>query len=166
MAITVIKFRPLRRVSKTGKIAVASYGLWNSVRVADNNPFELIVNNEYKDFPKQEYVYNHKGEQLFFYDYNPYKMPMYKPGIPLDRDRREIIKEHGGYGLSYKGGYVNYSAKGLDCEGTPCLSHYTMDYVADHNYNISDFEPLTVHMAIEWYGWFLLNLKNAKIKIL
>ncbi len=161
-----LTFRPLRRVKKLGKIVVSSYTTWNAVRVADSRwdkISELTIDTEYHSFPKDEYVYNHLGEQLFFYDYNPNAMPVYASGVPLPIDRRIIIDQHGGYAISYGGANLNYCGKGLDCEGTPTFSHYTMDYVAEHNYNIGEFEPLTVNTVIEWYGWFLLNLKNTKI---
>lgn len=63
----IIKFRPLRRVKKTGKIAVASYMSWNKVRTADYNKFELLIDTEYQEFDKKEFVYDHEGKQLFYF---------------------------------------------------------------------------------------------------
>src|ERR1700728_4561579 len=72
-----IKIRPLRRIKKTGKICVASYMSWYKVKCADYSKFSLTVDNEYKSFPLDEYVYNHKGERLFWRDYNPSDIPIY-----------------------------------------------------------------------------------------
>lgn len=85
-----IKFRPLRRIKKTGKVTVASYMLWRKVKSADYSKFNLIVDDEYKGMPSDEYVYNHEGEQLFFFTYNPDEITIYNQTGILDIDLQPI----------------------------------------------------------------------------
>lgn len=157
-----IKFRPLRRLKNTGKIVVASYTTWNSVRCADYNKFNLIVDNEYRNMPSGEFVYNSDGELLFFYQYSPNNIPIFN--YPFSMDVSEIHALTSVRGLNW-GESISYSGIGIDCCGTPTFSHYTADKIADHFCNtINEFEPLTVGKVIEWYAWWLFLLKNASIK--
>lgn len=159
-----ITFRPLRRIKKTGKITVASYAQWRKVKTADYNKFRLIVDNEYKTMPKGEYVYNHEGEQLFFYAYNPNDIPIFNWSPVWDLET--IRQNHISYGINWGGGNcINFHADGLDCDGVPTLSHYSADSIAEHYKNMNDFEPLTVQMVVKWFGWFLLQLDNSYLQI-
>ena len=98
-----IKFRPLRRIKKTGKITVASYMQWRKVKTADYSQFKLIVNQEYKTFDKDELVYDHKGENLFWRHYNPEEIPLFE-----NHNQK-----------TWKTDYDMYCAKGLDVDGVP-----------------------------------------------
>lgn len=57
-----IKFRPLRVIKKTGKIAVASYMQWRSIKTADYNNFNLVIDESYKMLNDADYVYDHLGK--------------------------------------------------------------------------------------------------------
>lgn len=153
-----ITFRPLRRIKKTGKITVASYLQWNKVRCANNEPHELVVNPEYRQFKDhEEYVYNHEGELLYFYKYNPNDIPVV-PSSQLDF-------AHSMYRVRCIdfNGFYSYSGIGIDCEGTPTFSHFTADYLGTHSYDPNDFEPLTVGKVLQWYEWFIYRLDKANI---
>lgn len=164
-----ITFRPLRRNKKTGKVIVASYMGWRKVMTADYSKFNLIVDDEYKKFPSNDFVYNHKGELLFFFTYNPADIPVY------DSDAERVIDEHWldkihesrePHGIRWSsGGHINYSGKGMDCEGIPVFSHCTQDYVADYYKDVDKFEPLTVGTVVKWFGWFLYQLNNSYLQI-
>jgi hypothetical protein len=91
----VVIFKPLRRIKKTGKITVASYMQWRKVKTSDYNNFSLIIDDEYKSFPKDEYVYDHKGENLFWYNFkNPQDVPKMNISIQSICERFGISTEH------------------------------------------------------------------------
>lgn len=155
-----IKFRPLRIVK--GKIIVASYMSWNKIRCADYNDFDLIVMDEYRNMPRKEYVYNHKGDLLFFFRYNPNDIPIYDWSSKMSYE--EIRELSPVYGTRWKENSVSFIGKGIDCAGTPTFSHFTADYLASNDYDLDEFDPLTVETVLNWYGWFLLErLDKAKI---
>ncbi len=167
-----VKFRPLRRVKKTGKVVVASYMAWRKLFVLDIESFCLTTTDEHSIMPDDEFVYNHKGKQLFFYEYNPHNVPIFRANGSGNYDYEnaeftysEIYKTFSKYGI-----YINdhmkttYKMKGTDCEGVPCFHHFTADYVADHySSTMFDFTPLTVGMVKQWYGWMLWQLQNSKL---
>src|SRR5688572_7137745 len=95
-----IAFRPLRRIKKTGKITVASYMQWRKVMTADYSKFNLVVDNEYKLMPKDEYVYDHNGELLYFFNYNPADVPVFQYNPLFDIE--EIQLNHKNYGILWE----------------------------------------------------------------
>lgn len=162
LPMKTIKFRPLRRIKKTGKITVASYMQWVKVKRADYSEFNLVLLDDYKDFNPDEYIYNHEGKQLFFYQYMPDEVPVFQNSIVCDLD--EIRLNNAMYGIQWSGGSISYHAKGTDCDGVPIFSHLTDDNVATHYNNMNDFEPLTVRTVVFWVGWFLYNLNKSNLK--
>lgn len=156
-----IKFRPLRRM-KSGKIATPNYTTWSKVRTANYSEFNLIIDTEYRDLPDDEFVHNHKGELLFFYEYSPNDIKIFDS--PLSITTEEIFATTKVRGINW-GSSTSYSGKGIDCNGTPTFSHFTTDYVGDpaYGFNVSEFEPLTVGLVKEWYLWFLLGLNKANL---
>lgn len=155
-----IKFRPLRRIKKTGKITVASYMQWRKVKTADYNTFQLIVDDEYKSLPKDELVYNRNGENLFWRNFNPENIPTLPPYILRD-EKYEYPKQ---WKTNYDMGYCDhFSARGLDCDGVPTFSHFTADDIFNSKADMADFEPLTVEIVTWWFGWFLYQLTNSKL---
>lgn len=165
-----IKFRPLRRL-KSGKIAVASYMQWRKVKTADYSKFSLIVNSEYKTFQEDELVYNHKGENLFWKDFDPEKIP-YLPMYILRGEDYEYPKR---WRTNYDMGHSDsFSARGLDCSGVPTFSHgtqhnltignmrnYTLEEATEVLNPMGEYELLTVSVVVKWFGWFLYNLNNS-----
>lgn len=168
-----IVFRPLRVNKKTGKVIVASYQQWRSIKTADYNSFNLVIDESYKLFNDVDFVYNHKGKQLFFYGYNPNDIivnpdiPKSDAFIPSQKNTQEYLKfrNDNPYILLNRGDYQTYWCKGLDCEGVPTFSHYTADYIGTHISRIDLFEPLTVGIVKMWFGWFLWQLNNSSLKI-
>lgn len=165
-----IKFRPLRIIKKTGKITVASYMQWRKVVTADYSKFKLLINDEHKKLAKDEYVHNHKGEQLFWYNHkNPDELPKNYADIKSISKYFEIDEDYFS-GEEYKlnepltKGF-HWSVRGFDCDGVPTFSHYTTNYIATHYKDVTDFEPLTVEMVLRWYGWFLWQLDNSRLSI-
>lgn len=157
-----IKFRPLR-VIKGGKIAVASYPQWRSIKTSDYNSFNLVIDKSYKMLNDADFVYNHKGEQLFFYDYSPNEI-IVNPNIP-DKLYLEF-RDKNPYILLDKGDYKTYWCRGLDCDGVPTFSHWTLNYIMqDNTIKYKAFEPLTVGMVKMWFGWFLWQLENFRLKV-
>lgn len=159
----IIKFRPLRIIKKTGKITVASYQEWRKVMTADYHTFKLIASNDHLKMVKGDFVYNHKGEQLFFFDYNPSEVPVFNYN-KSDQffDLESIRNSNKYYGIRWAdNGHTNYSMRGSDCDGVPTFSFYTANHIATHCKNIQDFEPITVGMVLKWYGWFLWQLENV-----
>ena len=145
-----IKFNPLRILKKSGKIAVASYSQWRKIKVSDYEKFTLIINDEYKKFPRNERVYNHKGEELFWRNYNPNE-------IQLLNGVYQVLPN------MWKTDYM-YSAKGLDCDGVPIFSHGTVnEIIKDHTRDITEYELLTVGIVQDWFGWFLFQLENVEL---
>lgn len=151
----VIKFRPLRKL-KSGKIAIASYGQWRSIMTADYKRFELIVIDEYKHLPDDTLVHNHKGENLFFYDYNPVDVEVFV--YPLIPDEKPKM-----YGIDWGGNNkVNYSMPGADCDGVPAF-HYTADTMVNCKADLDNVVTLTVGIVKHWLGWFLYRLENNRL---
>ncbi len=170
-----IIFRPLRRIKKTGKIAVASYTQWRKVKTADYNNFKLIVNDEYKSFLKDELVYNHNGENLFWRDFDPEQIPYLPPYILRDENYEYPKQWRVNYGMGYSD---SFSARGLDCSGVPTFSHgtshnltignmrnYTLEESREVLDPMSEYELLTVGIVTKWLGWFLYNLENSQLQI-
>lgn len=169
--IRTIKFRPLRVIKKTGKIMVASYMQWRIIKTADYNSFILMVDENYKMLNDSDFVYNHLGKQLFFYGYNPGRVPIIKRVILDFEDIEEnptpefktgnnfILQNSGLQG----GEWFTFRMDGCDCDGVPTLNFYTADYIATHSSYINLFEPLTVKMVKQWFGWFLWQLENSKL---
>ena len=168
-------FRPLRRVKKTGKVVVASYMQWRKVMTADYSKFNLTIDDEYKTMPSDEFVYNHKGELLFFFTYNPYDIPVYDSDAERILDDDWLDKIHASkqpYGIRWninEQGHVNYNCKGMDCDGVPSFSHWYEDRITQKDtweyYGPDQFEPLTVKTVTKWFGWFLYQLNNSYLKI-
>lgn len=158
-----VTFRPLRYVKKLDKIVVSSYSLWNRVMTADYHKFNLIIDEEYKTFPPDEFVYNNKGELLYWFTINPADIPVYTYSPLLDFDAIRV--KHRWHGTLWtEGQHVNYLGPGLDCAGTPTFSHFTQERVSDPYYNLNEIEPLTVATVRHWFGWFLLNLNNSYLQ--
>jgi hypothetical protein len=146
-----IKFRPLRFEKKSGLIKVASYPQWRKVKTADYDIFRLDIDNTYKSFNPDAQVYNHKGEELFFYDYNPEDIKDVESGMAIG----ECDQRYGNWKTSYM-----YSCKGLDCDGVPVFSQNTIEAIW-RNKELDKYEPLTVKTVRLWLGWFLYNLNNC-----
>lgn len=161
-----VEFRPLRRIKKTGLITVASYMQWRKVKTADYNNFSLIVDDEYKTLPSDEFVYNHKGEILYFFNYNPADVPVFDTAI---FSLAEIREKTPYYGLRWQSGNVSYIMPGMDCDGVPTFSHWPEDRVTSDDvwnyYGPDQFKPLTVKTVVQWFGWFLWQLNNSSLKI-
>lgn len=153
-----ITFRPLRRIKKTGKITVASYMQWRKVKTADYSKFNLVANDEYKSFHKDELVYDHNGENLFWRHYNPEDIPMLT-GYELSDG------EPPPYPPMWKTDFGMYSAKGLDVDGVPTFSHGTANEIYNSRADLKEFEPLTVEIVRWWFGWFLYQLQNNNLQI-
>lgn len=153
-----IIFRPLRRIKKTRKITVASYAQWRKVKTADYEKFNLIISNEYKTFPKDELVYDHNGENLFWRHYNPEEIPALNQYFLNYMEQKE-------YPPMWKTDYM-ISAKGLDVDGVPTFSHQNASNIYNSKADMTDFEPLTVEMVNYWFGWFLYKLKNNELSFL
>jgi hypothetical protein len=169
-----ITFRPLRRIKKTGKITVASYMQWRKVKTADYNNFKLVVNEEYKTFSKDELVYDHNGENLFWKDFDPEQIPYLPPYILMGENYEYPKRWRTNHDL---GCGDSYSARGLDCSGVPTFSHgtqqnltignvynYTLEEVGEVLKPMSEYELLTVGVVTKWIGWFLWKLDNANIQ--
>lgn len=164
-----IAFRPLRRIKKTGKVCVASYMQWRKVKTADYNKFNLKISNDHREMPDDEFVYNHEGEQLFWYNHNnPESLPKNHVDIQSiiarsNCDPREFEGEEWKF-TEPSGIGFHWSVDGFDCDGVPVFSHYSSDYLATHYSDMSKFEPLTVGMVKLWFGWFLLQLENSYLQ--
>lgn len=167
-----LKFRPLRIVRD--KIVVASYMQWNKLRTTNyNGQFRLIVDKEYESLPPNEFVNDHKGEQLYHFTYNPWEVFEYHgscldEGFDWDRMRQRhkdfIIVGKDREGQQTK----SYFMRGADSAGTPTFTHYDTDRVTQDDtwayYGADAFDPLTVWTVINWFGWVLWNLSNAQIE--
>lgn len=158
-----IVFRPLRRINKTGNIVVAGYMQWRKVMTADYNKFTLVIDEAYKRLSPDQYVYNHKGEQLFWFTTHPWDVPVFEwtPQLNL----QEIRKTHKQYGIIWGPDslHINYNMGGTDCDGIPCFSHYDANRVSGYD-DVSQFEPLTVGTVNKWFGWFLFQLENSYLE--
>lgn len=156
-----IKFRPLRRIKKTGKICVASYMQWNSIMTADYGKFKLTIVDEYSTMPKDEFVYNHLGELLYFFEFDPNEIPVFDL---MTEDWHPQREGHYHYGIRHDSGHNTYSVQGTDCQGVPCFSHMTSDSIGTHYSNPFAFTPLTVEMVTKWFVWIMFRLNNAQIE--
>lgn len=169
-----VRFRPLRRVKKTGKVVVASYMQWNKVRCANYSKFNLIVDNEYERLNKSDFVYTHGGTQLYHFNYNPWEVFEYY-GSCIEEyfdwdDMRKKYKDFILVSTDHEGKeYKSYHIRGADCAGTPTFTHYDEDRVTSDDtwgyYGGDAFEPVTVGYVIIWLGWFLYQLNNSYLKI-
>ena len=135
----VIKFRPLRKVKKTGKIVVASYSQWRKLASLNYSypPVTVIIDQSYKEFTQSDHVFNHTGNQLFFYNYPP------------DEWEKQPFK-----------------LRGTDCDGIPVFSHLTAMSLANRKsiQDILKHDPLTVKMVSEWLGWLVWKLSNVNFE--
>jgi len=157
-------FRPLRRIKKINKVTVASYTQWRKVMTADYNKFNLVIDDEYKKFPMDEYVYNHKGELLYFFEYNPGDVPVFQFNPLFDLEAIRASNKY--YGIRWDiDSHINYNTPLTDCDGVPTFSHWTADYIADYYKEVNYFEPLTVKVVLKWFGWFIFQLNNSYLKI-
>jgi hypothetical protein len=165
-----ITFRPLRRIQKTGKVTVASYMQWRKVWTSNYSEFNLVIDEEYKALPPAEYVYNHKGELLFWWNHKDVEA-MPKNYADIDSAIKVFGLNRSDFeGEEWKlseplGTGFHWSVKGFDVDGVPVFSHYSQSYIADHYKDMNEFEPLTVKMVTYWYGWFLWQLNNSKLQI-
>lgn len=159
-----IKFRPLRVIKKTGKITVASYMQWRRIKTADYNKFTLIIDESYKLLADDEFVYNHEGEQLFFYDLKPDDIKIFVWNKIQGIDSQ--IQGEKNYAIDWgSGSNLNYNCRGLDCDGVPVFSHKDTHAVSQSSWEyIMQFEPLTVGVVKMWFGWFLYQLENSVLK--
>lgn len=164
-----LTFRPLRRVKKTGKIVVASYLQWHALRTANyNGPFRLVVVDNYSAMLPDEQVCNHEGEPLLFPAYDPNELPVFSDNsvYSLTKHYEENIAfSYYSDGGRYGSPHTTYHGRGIDCQGTPTFTHFTIDQIATHYKNMNEFERLTVGMVTNWLGWFLLRLENADLKV-
>lgn len=147
-----IVFNPLRMVK--GKIMVTSYMQWRKVKTADYNEFKLII-KDYK-LPLYERVHNHKGDLLFWSDFDPSKIPVFNYNILLDLE--EIRQNHDAYGILWElEGLINYFSKYMDCSGIPLFSHYT-ERIIGHIWTYA-FSLDVIHVwEIEHY-WYMKRFK-------
>ncbi len=169
-----IKFRPLRVIKKTGKIVVASYMQWNNIRCGNYSKFNLIVDNEYEQMNKSDFVYNHEGKQLYHFNYNPWEVFEYygsciAEGFDWDY-MRETYKDFILVSTDREGKqYKSYHIRGADCAGTPSFTHYDEDRITTDDtwnyYGADAFEAVTVGYVITWLGWFLYQLENSNLKV-
>lgn len=149
-----VKFNPLRRVKSLDKVVVASYSTWRRVKTADYSKFKLILSTAHHSMDNSEYVYNHKGELLYFYDYNPVDIEVYKHNV-FD----EFNPPKSQYIIDW-GESICFRIKGADVDGVPTFSHFTQESIATHYKDMNDFTPLTVGMVKHWLGVFLYYLEN------
>jgi len=163
-----IKFRPLRRVKKTGQVVVASYQQWRSIKTADYSEFQLSFETTYAEFDEDEVVHNHLGEPLFWYQYLPdaiteiciEEVPRMAP-FELRVHNWAAIHHLRPYAVRMNERWTSFtSCRGLDCDGVPTFSHYTSEEIAKGKLDPFQFEPLTVGMVKRWLEWFIMNLKN------
>ena len=138
---------------------------WNRVMTSDYSKFKLTVVDDYKLMPKDEFVYNHKGELLYFPTYNPADVPVFNYGPLFDLET--IRQENKYYGIDWQSGYhVNYNMLATDCVGVPTFTHCTQDRVAEYYHaHFNEFEPLTVETVTKWFGWILFQLNNSYLQI-
>lgn len=158
-----IKFRPLRRIKKTGKICVASYMQWNAIMTADYDKFKLTVVDEYSKMPKDEFVYNHLGELLYFFDFDPNDIPIFDTYESNGIMRYINGRPH--YGITH--GHYHHTAfnvRGTDCYGIPIFTHLDANNIGTHYDNPFDFTPLTVDIVVKWLCWIMFRLKRAEIE--
>lgn len=139
---------------------------WRKVMTADYSKFNLIIDDEYKIFPKDEFVHRHDGELLYWFRYNPSDIPIFN-SIPLESvDDSVPLKYQHFHGTRWvDSDRIYYIAPGLDCDGVPTFSHLTTDRVADSSKDVDDFDVLTVETVAKWFGWFLFQLNNSYLQI-
>jgi hypothetical protein len=121
-----ITFRPLRRIQKTGKITVASYMQWRRVKTADYSEFTLVIDECYKEFDSAEYVHDHKGKLLFWYNHpNPQALPLRYANIDsvckfLGVEKDYFEGEEWKLNQPLGEGFAT-SVQGFDCDGVPAI---------------------------------------------
>lgn len=159
-----LKFRPLRRIKKTGKICVASYSQWSIIMTADYEKFKLTVVDEYSQMPKDEFVHNHLGELLYFFKFDPNEIPVFDNYQQVEDNDDVQGKQHYHYGLNHgHHHHTTFNVRGTDCYGVPCFSHYDADTIGTHYSDPFSFTPLTVDIVTKWLVWIMFRLRNAKI---
>lgn len=129
---------------------------WRKIKTVDHTKFKLIVSTEYRTFPKDEFVFDHNGENLFWRHYNPEEIPMLNRYALVDGEQPP-------YPVMWKTDYGMFCAKGLDVDGVPAFSHGTVNEIYNGKSDMKDFEPLTVEIVNYWFGWFLYRLQNAEL---
>lgn len=174
-------FRPLRRIKTTSKVVVAAYPQWRKILSADyaglmgsvsqeyggqpdHDAFMRSVDREYAGLPEEEHVYNHRGEPLFWRDFDPARIPVFEYNVLFDL--AAIQAAHPFYAIRWTPeGRINYSSSRLhlDCDGVPAFSHYTISYVAEHQAAFAEYEPLTVGIVVKWFGWLLYQRESGRL---
>src|SRR3954468_2058578 len=121
--LRTVKFRPLRRIKKTGKVVVASYGSWSRVSTSNYNPFNLIIDPEYRSLPHDEYVYDSDGALLYFFPYDPSDIPVIKSSVARETLGEDWVSKWfamNGWtrGVDWESGNgIDYSGAGIGCNG-------------------------------------------------
>lgn len=155
-----------------GKIIVASYMGWRKMITADYSKFNLIVADDYKTMKKDDFVYNHDGDLLYWFTMNPEEIPIYDYSPFMNQD--DIGEERFFLGESFRYNYAmsyadchstHFLVDGLDCDGVPTFSHCTQDRVAESYKDVEKFEPLTVATVIKWFWWLAYQLNNSSLQI-
>lgn len=138
---------------------------WRKSMTANHAKFNLIIDSEYKGMPQDEYVYNSRGEQLFYFTYDPADIQVYHADDFDIFGLETIQKNNWAYGIDWgHGNPINYNSKGMDCDGVPYFSHVDANYAADFK-DVNQFEPLTVGTVMMWLAWFLYRLEKSQLKI-
>lgn len=155
-----VKFRPLMVQKSTGKIIVAGYAQWRKFWLTryDKPNVDIVIDSNYDE---SAYVFNHKGEQLFW-------RKNIMPDVLPKRHRRDYnrilatvgIWEPMGESESGFEGYVD----GLDCDGIPTFSHGTSKYIASTRNELEEWEPLTVGIINIWFGYILWRFNSHSIE--
>lgn len=135
---------------------------WRRIKTADYSKFNLTVINEYLSFRKDQYVHNHKGELLFFYNYIPDDIDIHNH-TQFSPSYEEMLLLNRPMIVQYDGWRSFAICKGVDCDGVPTFAHIDADYIGTHRLDPEMFEPLTVGVVLQWYYWFISNLKNGTI---
>lgn len=142
---------------------------WRKIKTADYSMFNLAIDEEYKRLPADEFVYNHKGEQLFWFNHtNPEALQKNHMDVDsmceiLGIDRSQFEGEEWKFNQPIGEGF-HWSVRGFDCEGVPCFSHYSASHCSGYT-DMNQFEPLTVGMVVKWFGWFLWRLNNSNLNV-
>lgn len=143
-----LKFRPLRKDKKSGKIIVASYDQWRKVF---NSKLKVVLVLD--NYDKSSFVYNHELKQLFFPFENPSEI------------ENTFEYKEGDIKIDLLNGRKWYMATGLDCDGIPAFTNYTThDIIVSAGMGkyfkpefINKFNPLTVQTVLNWLECLLVE---------
>lgn len=154
-----IRFQLLRRLPGSNKIAVAGYQQWRKLKIEDNKgrEFHIVLDRTHLNVPEDTLICNHKGENLFWKDFDPEALPQLPHYSP-------VYEKFPSLPDGWQKDGETFAAFGIDVEGVPTFSHWDANTIASTSEDMSAWEPLTARTVRRWFERMLYRMENCKYR--